>query len=102
MLAVALRADPEVGTYGSRRPPFLVDHCLGHWRKMSAASGSWASRPHALSRTTAGRLNTPRPALVEAGGDGTPPVVKRPQGALVREGGRGGARWGGGGAAGRR
>ena len=38
------------------------------WPPMSTASGSWASRPHALSRSTAGRLNTPRPALVEARG----------------------------------
>ena len=52
---------------------------------MSTASGSWASRPHALTRTTAGRLNTPRPALVEAGVDGTPCVVNRQQVAFVRE-----------------
>ena len=52
---------------------------------MSTASGSWASRPHALSRSTAGRLNTPRPALVEAGVDGTPCVVNRQQVAFVRE-----------------
>jgi hypothetical protein len=52
---------------------------------MSTASGSWASRPHALSRSTAGRLNTPRPALVEAGVDGAPCVVNRQQVAFVRE-----------------
>ena len=52
---------------------------------MSTASGSWASRPHALTRSTAGRLNTPRPALVEAGVDGTPCVVNRQQVAFVRE-----------------
>ena len=52
---------------------------------MSTASGSWASRPHALTRTTAGRLNTPRPALVEAGVDGTPCVVNRQQVTFVRE-----------------
>ena len=52
---------------------------------MSTASGSWASRPHALTRTTAGRLNTPRPALVEAGVDGTPCVVNRLHVAFVRE-----------------
>lgn len=52
---------------------------------MSTASGSWASRSHALSRSTAGRLNTPRPALVEAGVDGTPSKVNRQQVAFVRE-----------------
>ena len=52
---------------------------------MSTASGSWASRPHALTRTTAGRLNTPRPALVEAGVDGTPRTVNRQAVAVVRE-----------------
>jgi hypothetical protein len=52
---------------------------------MSTANGSWASRPHALTRSTAGRLNTPRPALVEAGVDGTPCVVNRQQVAFVRE-----------------
>ena len=52
---------------------------------MSTARGSWASRPHALTRTTAGRLNTPRPALVEAGVDGAPRVVNRQQVAFVRE-----------------
>ena len=52
---------------------------------MSAVGGSWASRPHALSRSTAGRLNAPRPALVEAGVDGAPRVVNRQQVAFVRE-----------------
>ena len=52
---------------------------------MSAVGGSWASRPHALSRSAAGRLNAPRPALVEAGVDGTPCVVNRQQVAFVRE-----------------
>ena len=52
---------------------------------MSAAGGSWASRPHALSRATAGRLNAPRPALVENSVDGTPCVVNREQVAFVRE-----------------
>ena len=52
---------------------------------MSAVGGSWASRPHALSRATAGRLNAPRPALVENSVDGTPCVVNREQVAFVRE-----------------
>ena len=56
------------------------------WRRpVSAVGGSWASRPHALSRATAGRLNTPRPALVENGVDGTPSIVNRQQVAFVRE-----------------
>ena len=50
-----------------------------------AVGGSWASRPHALTRATAGRLNAPRPALVEAGVDGTPCIVNRQQVAFVRE-----------------
>jgi hypothetical protein len=52
---------------------------------MSSVSGSWASRPHALARSAAGRLNAPRPALVEAGVDGSPRVVNRQQVAFVRE-----------------
>ena len=52
---------------------------------MTAVGGSWASRPHALSHAAAGRLNAPRPALVEAGVDGTPCVVNRQQVAFVRE-----------------
>ena len=39
--------------------------------------------PRALR--TAGRVNTPRPALVEAGFDGTPRHVNRQAVALVRE-----------------
>ena len=54
-------------------------------RIVSALGGSWASRPHALTRSTAGRLNAPRPALVEAGVDGTPCIVNRQQVAFVRE-----------------
>ena len=53
---------------------------------VSAASGSWASRPHALARSAAGRLNAPRPALVEAGVDGAPRVVNRQQVALRARG----------------
>ena len=52
---------------------------------MNAVGGSWASRPHALARSAAGRLNTPRPALVENSVDGTPCVVNREQVAFVRE-----------------
>jgi hypothetical protein len=52
---------------------------------VSATGGSWASRPHALTRTSAGRLNIPRRALVEAGVDGTPAVVNRQLVAFVRE-----------------
>ena len=52
---------------------------------MSTANGSWASRPHALSHAAAGRLNAPRPALVEAGVDGAPRVVNRQQVVFVRE-----------------
>ena len=52
---------------------------------MSAVGGYWASRPHALSRSSAGRLNVPRPALVENSIDGTPCVVNRQQVAFVRE-----------------
>jgi hypothetical protein len=52
---------------------------------MSTANGSWASRPHALTHAAAGRLNAPRPALVEAGVDGAPCVVNRQQVAFVRE-----------------
>ena len=52
---------------------------------MSAVGGSWASRHHALSRGAAGRLNAPRPALVEAGVNGSPHVVNRQRVALVRE-----------------
>ena len=52
---------------------------------MSSVGGSWASRPYALGRAAAGRLNAPRPALVEAGVDGTPGVVNRQHVACVRE-----------------
>src|SRR5690349_2354690 len=52
---------------------------------MSTPTGSWASRPHALSHSTAGRLNSPRPALVEAVVGGAPRVVNRQQVAFVRE-----------------
>ena len=41
-----------------------------------------ASRP---AGRLAGRLNAPRPALVETGPDGTPLVVNREQVTLVRE-----------------
>ena len=39
----------------------------------------------ARSRGAAGRLNAPRPALVETGVDGTPRIVNREEVALVRE-----------------
>ncbi len=52
---------------------------------VSAAGGSWASRPHAFALSVAGRLNAPRQALVEAGVDGAPQVVNRQQVACVRE-----------------
>lgn len=46
---------------------------------MVAGSGS------ASARRSAGRLNAPRPALVETAPGGTPHVVNREQVALVRE-----------------
>jgi hypothetical protein len=46
---------------------------------------SAASRAHAYARASAGRLNAPRAALVEARLDGTPAVVNREAVALVRE-----------------
>ena len=46
---------------------------------MVAGSGS------ASARRSAGRLNAPRPALVETGPGGTPHVVNREQVTLVRE-----------------
>ena len=46
---------------------------------MVASSGS------ASARRSAGRLNAPRPALVETSFDGTPRVVNRQAVALVRE-----------------
>ena len=46
---------------------------------MVAGSGS------ASARRSAGRLNAPRPALVETGPGGTPRVVNREQVMLVRE-----------------
>jgi hypothetical protein len=52
---------------------------------MTSVGGSWASRPHALTRSAAGRLNAPRAALVESGVDGSPCVVNRQQVAFVRE-----------------
>jgi hypothetical protein len=39
----------------------------------------------ALARRAAGRLNAPRPALVETGANGVPSVVNREEVALVRE-----------------
>ena len=50
-----------------------------------AMNGSWASRPHTFARSAAGRLNAPRPALVESGIDGSPRVVNRERVAFVRE-----------------
>ena len=56
------------------------------WHPAEAGQrGSWASRPHALVGSAAGRLNAPRRALVEAGVDGSPRVVNREQVAFVRE-----------------
>ena len=52
---------------------------------MSAVGGSWASRPHALTRSAARAAERARPALVEAGVDGAPRVVNREQVAFVRE-----------------
>ncbi|MBM3677998.1 MAG: hypothetical protein FJW96_08975 [Actinobacteria bacterium] len=46
---------------------------------------SASSRAHAHARAAAGRLNAPRPALVEAGVGGTPRIVNREAVALVRE-----------------
>jgi len=48
-------------------------------------AGSTVSRAHAVTKTTAGQLNAPRPALVEAALDGTPSVVNREGVVLVRE-----------------
>lgn len=50
---------------------------------MVAGSGSASARRS--TRRVAGRLNAPRPALVEAGPGGTPRVVNREQVTLVRE-----------------
>ena len=47
--------------------------------------GSWTSKAHGYTRAAAGRLNTPRPALVEAGVDGSPARVNRESVTLVRE-----------------
>lgn len=47
--------------------------------------GSWTSRTHAYARAAAGRLNAPRPALVETGVDGTPTCVDRERVTVVRE-----------------
>jgi hypothetical protein len=52
---------------------------------VSAVGGSWSSRAHALTGAAAGRLNAPRPALVETGVDGTPRLVNREAVLLVRE-----------------
>lgn len=46
---------------------------------------STVSRAHAYARAAAGRLNMPRPALVETALDGTPQVVNREAVMLVRE-----------------
>lgn len=46
---------------------------------------STASRAHAYARSAAGRLNAPRPALVEAAVDGSPTVVNREGVTVVRE-----------------
>jgi hypothetical protein len=48
--------------------------------------GSWGKHrfPHATGRA-AGRLNAPRPALVETGPGATPRIVNREQVTLVRE-----------------
>ena len=40
---------------------------------------------HASTRAAAGRLNAPRPALVETGVEGTPRLVNREAVTLVRE-----------------
>jgi len=50
--------------------------------KEGEGSGGSHGFPHA---SAAGRLNAPRPALVEAGGDGVPRVVNREEVAVVRE-----------------
>lgn len=47
--------------------------------------GSWASKAHAYARAEAGRLNAPRPALVEAAVGGSPIRVNREAVLLVRE-----------------
>jgi hypothetical protein len=46
---------------------------------------STVSRAHAYTRAAAGRLNAPRPALVEAALDGTPTFVNREAVTVVRE-----------------
>lgn len=51
----------------------------------TAPGGSWTSRTHAYTRAAAGRLNAPRPALVETGVGGTPARVDREHVTVVRE-----------------
>jgi hypothetical protein len=51
----------------------------------SVGGGSWTSKGHAYARAAAGRLNVPRPALVETLADGTPRTVNREAVTLVRE-----------------
>ena len=51
----------------------------------SVDGGSWTSKGHAYARVAAGRLNVPRPALVETLPDGTPRTVNREAVTLVRE-----------------
>jgi len=46
---------------------------------------STVSRAHAYTRAAAGRLNAPRPALVESSVDGTPTLVNREAVTVVRE-----------------
>lgn len=50
-----------------------------------AVGGSWTSKAHAYARAETGRLNAPRPALVEARVDGTPTRVDREAVTVVRE-----------------
>ena len=50
-----------------------------------AVGGSWTSKAHAYVRAEAGRLNAPRPALVEGRVDGSPARVNREVVTVVRE-----------------
>jgi hypothetical protein len=50
-----------------------------------AAGGSWTSKAHAYTRAVTGRLNAPRPALVETRVDGSPARVDREAVTVVRE-----------------
>jgi hypothetical protein len=69
------------GSASDRRPARSVGATLG-----SPSRGHRGSRSEAsLVSTRSGRLNAPRPALVETGPGGTPRLVNRELVTLVRE-----------------